>query len=77
MSSESISAQATCSGCNNVYDKCKMILNPFTYHYVCTQCQQTIRTRRRRLNSVISNPQQNPGIRISELYSDISNVVHI
>ena len=89
ISGQTISAQATCSGCNKVYDKCKMILNPFTHHYVCSECRQRTRRQWRRLNSLISNPQQNPGIRISELYTDTgttdisntdisnTNIVHI
>ena len=86
ISGQSVSAQASCSFCNKVYDKYKMILNPFTHHYVCTECRQRSRRQWRRLNSLISIPQQNPGIRISELYTsnteisaDISNtnIVHI
>ena len=78
ISGQSVSAQATCSFCNKVYDKYKMILNPFTHHYVCSECRQRNRRQWRRLNSLISNPP-NPGIRISELYTDISNanIVHI
>jgi hypothetical protein len=86
ISGQIVSAQASCSFCNKVYDKYKMILNPFTHHYVCTECRQRSRRQWRRLNSLISIPQQNPGIRISELYTsntdisaDISNtnIVHI
>ena len=66
-----IPAQLKCLVCSNVYDIHKMVFNRSLAHYVCDECDQNRRPRRR-LNppeNPTNNPHENPAIPIADVLS--------